>query len=156
MPSVAQTRKEIQRSVTPPARRVVAAVAAIATLSTLTGCLSWAQPTLPTPARWQGGESFPTTSVVLEGDGLARLVDFPKGVTRPNEDGRPCLDISGPSTFTGEATWRSLNAYAIEVQFDESVVTISSGPAVFGSQDWTELGWTECDSEVIWILGAAS
>lgn len=129
---------------------------AIALLSTLAmvGCVAWIPPSIETPASWQGGDALPTTVVTLQGQNVAQLVDFPQGVTQADEDGRQCLATTGDS-FTGDARWRALDSYAIEVQFDDSVVTIWSGPAVFGSQDWSELRWRECSTpefSTLWEL----
>jgi hypothetical protein len=133
-------------------RLFLVATALLGTLA-MVGCVAWSPPEIETPASWQGGNALPTTVVTLQNQHLAQLVDFPQGVTQADEDGHSCLAITGES-YTGDARWRALDPYAIEVQFDDSVVTIWSGPAVFGSQDWSELRWRECSSPEILTLWA--
>lgn len=119
-----------------------------------TGCVALVPPNFQTPARWQGGQTFPTTEITLQDQDRSQVTDFPQGVTRADDAGRPCLDVSSPDRYTGGATWRSLDAYSVQVRFEDSDITISSGPAFLGSQDWTELRWKECDTGQIWALGA--
>lgn len=117
----------------------------------VTGWTLWMRPDFERPATWRGGESQPSTAVTLKDGAVAQLVDFPEGVTRLDSEGHPCLELTG-NGYSGEAVWRPLNPYAIEVTFGASVVTISSGPAMMGSQDWSELRWRACGTEEIWTL----
>ena len=135
-------------------RFISVAVASTLLVIATAGCVASARPSFQTPARWQGGQTFPTTAITLQDHDRAQVADFPQGVTRADGAGHPCLDVSAPDRYTGAATWTALDAYSVQVQFEDSDITISSGPAFLGSQDWTELRWKECETGQIWTLGA--
>lgn len=131
--------------------RVVLMTAAVGMILATAGCVSWIPPDIQTPASWQGVEALSTTVVTLQSDNAANLIDFPQGVTQLDENGDPCLAATG-ANYTGEAHWRPLDPYAIEIRFEDSAVTISSAPPVLGSQDWSELRWREYSRQEISTL----
>lgn len=134
------------------AELVVLVITVVLVVTATVGYVAWMRPDFARPSTWQGGESLPTTRVTLSDGARAELTDFPHGVTRLDEDGHPCLEATG-ERYSGEATWRALDPYAVEVTFGTSTVTISSDPGVLGSQDWTELRWRECTAREISMLG---
>ncbi|MEO8094017.1 MAG: hypothetical protein ABI632_03690, partial [Pseudolysinimonas sp.] len=106
---------------------------------------SSSEPWFAAPIEWKGGlrtvdgeiGQTVTTSVQLLDGTRARLVDFPQGVTRQQDDGLLCLDLASAERYTGEATWANRNGYSIVLTFGESSVILSADTGRFGTQDWT-------------------
>lgn len=148
-------------------RRAAIAGAVVALTVSLSGCLpNTSQPWFTTPIEWSGGDRYVedptgpqhedlTTTVRLIDGQRARLVDFPQGTTRTDDNGDLCLDVSGTARYTGEATWSVRNGYTIVLTFGDSSVFVSANAGRFAKQDWTALGFDECGDGAIWSIGYA-
>lgn len=127
------------------------------------GAIERKTPDFETPLEWgnaviatYGEADVPNvgvgTNIRLTDSDEAFLTDFPQGQLVEHADGE-CLERTESDLYTGAATWEAESAWRIRFTFADSTVTLFSGEAKFGSQDWREPRIIECGGSVkVWAL----
>ena len=118
------------------------------------------------PIEWHGhpGWASPAanTTIRLERDGTASLVNVPRGRDEKNTyDGREyvCFDRSDPELYSGSARWEWVSDWRLRLTFETTSLTVTAGKGGYflPDPDWESPRFAECGgAEALWSFDQSS
>lgn len=92
-------------------------------------------------------------SIVIEDGGTAHVSSFPLGKTTEFDPPAICHPLESSNWFTGDATWTLRNDHSIAITYADSEIVLVAETGFVGDDDWTELQFNPCGTDILWTLG---